>query len=88
MSPSSFSPAVRSDAEARVVSSCWGTWRVESGSGCCEGSRSPAGCTGSSCGGASCVEEPGSNEPFSWLWQKGQVSCTYNHFFKQPAWKR
>lgn len=24
----------------------------------------------------------------SWQWHRGQVSCTYSHFFRQPAWKK
>lgn len=32
---------------------------------------------------------PGSCEGLlSWQWHSGQVSCTYSHFLRQPAWKK
>lgn len=32
---------------------------------------------------------PGSCEGLlSWQWHRGQVSCTYSHFLRQPAWKK
>lgn len=32
---------------------------------------------------------PGSWEGLlSWQWHRGQVSCTYSHFLRQPAWKK